>query len=248
MMDYIHKNAKSFYFKGNNIGFLLIHGFTGSAAVMRPLGEYLNNKGFTVKGVLLKGHGTNLSELEKTKWKDWIASAEREYINLKQKCKKIILIGVSMGGVIALNLASKLEVDSTICISTPIKIKNKQAKYAPILKFHKKYLKKPKINNKYLSEYCIGYEKTPVSKISDVLRLIRATKWRLKKVKVPILLIQSNNDNTIDKKSIEYIYDKVNSEIRKVVFLEKGGHLATIGEEKDKLYREIYTFIKQIDI
>jgi esterase/lipase len=48
--------VKEFYFKGNNTGVLLIHGFTGTPSEMRLLGEYLAKKGYTVKGILLKGH------------------------------------------------------------------------------------------------------------------------------------------------------------------------------------------------
>ena len=46
--------------KGANksIGILLVHGFTGSPASMRPWAEYLNQHGYTVTVPLLPGHGT----------------------------------------------------------------------------------------------------------------------------------------------------------------------------------------------
>ena len=43
------------------VGILLVHGFTGSPASMRPWAEYLNQRGYTVKVPLLPGHGTNFT-------------------------------------------------------------------------------------------------------------------------------------------------------------------------------------------
>ncbi|EOD00756.1 alpha/beta hydrolase [Caldisalinibacter kiritimatiensis] len=248
-MNYLHENAKPFYFKGNNIGILLIHGFTGSPAEMRLLGEYLADKGYTVKGILLKGHGTKVEDMEQTNWKDWISSAETELIQLKNKCDKIIVIGLSMGGIIALNLAARFEVDSIISISAPINITNKKAYFSSILKYFKKYEYKPKKElAKDIEDYLIGYDKTPVSVVPHLLKLIRKTKWRLRKVKAPVLILQSKNDNTVKYDSAEYIFNKVGSEIKKLVFLEKSGHVVTVDCERDKAFKEINKFIKDIGI
>jgi carboxylesterase len=39
--------------ENSRIGIILVHGFTGSPASMRPWGEYLNSKGYTVRVPLL---------------------------------------------------------------------------------------------------------------------------------------------------------------------------------------------------
>ena len=52
----VMKEAEEFYFPGNEIGVLVIHGFTGSTQSMRFLGERLAETGFTVFGPRLTGH------------------------------------------------------------------------------------------------------------------------------------------------------------------------------------------------
>jgi carboxylesterase len=47
------KTTEPFFFPGNDTGCLLIHGFTGAPTEMRPLGEFLAGKGYTVLGVRL---------------------------------------------------------------------------------------------------------------------------------------------------------------------------------------------------
>ena len=49
----IIKNAEPFYFPGNSTGCLLIHGFTGAPMEMRPLGDFLAEKGYSVLGIRL---------------------------------------------------------------------------------------------------------------------------------------------------------------------------------------------------
>ena len=62
--------------KNAHVGVLLVHGFTGSPASMRPWGEFLNSKGYTVRVPLLPGHGTQPEDLNKVKWQEWPAKVE----------------------------------------------------------------------------------------------------------------------------------------------------------------------------
>ncbi|WDC84711.1 hypothetical protein PL321_03340 [Caloramator sp. mosi_1] len=79
---------KEYLFEGSDEGCLVIHGFTGTPAELRLLGERLHSKGYTVYGVRLKGHGTNVEEMEKCTYKDWIDSALEGYNLLRSRCKK----------------------------------------------------------------------------------------------------------------------------------------------------------------
>jgi carboxylesterase len=82
--------------KNAHIGILLVHGFTGSPASMRPWGEFLYSKGYTVRVPLLPGHGTHPEHLNKVKWQEWPAKIEFELSQLKKSCDVVFLIGLSM--------------------------------------------------------------------------------------------------------------------------------------------------------
>ncbi|KPU26478.1 hypothetical protein TR13x_09980 [Caloranaerobacter sp. TR13] len=248
-MKYLHDNAKAFYFKGNNIGCLLIHGFTGSPAEMKLLGEFLHKQGCTVNGVLLKGHGTKVEDMEQTTWKDWLSSAEVELIDLKHKCDKVVVIGLSMGGIIALNLAERFNIDAVVSIAAPIKITNRKVYFARVIKYFKKYILKPeKKFDEDVKDYCISYDRTPVALIPHLLKLIRITKRRFKKVKAPILIIQSKNDKTVRYESAEYILKKVGSQFKKLVYLKESGHVVTLDLEREKVFTEIKKFLVEINL
>ena len=86
------------YLQGNQTGCLLLHGFTSSPHDMHLLGEILHKKGYTVHIPLLPGHGTSEKNLKNIKWYQWFEAAKNELFQLRKTCKKVFVIGFSMGG------------------------------------------------------------------------------------------------------------------------------------------------------
>jgi carboxylesterase len=50
-----------------------VHGFIGTPKEMRWLGEYLADLDFSALGVRLVGHATQVEDLIRTCWRDWLA-------------------------------------------------------------------------------------------------------------------------------------------------------------------------------
>ena len=109
-----------FFYKQGNVGCLLIHGFTGYPEEMRGLGQYLAQKGITALGVKLPGHGTKPEDLAGVTWLDWINEVHQTYTQLTQICDKVFVAGFSMGGTLALHLASHAPVAGVISMSAPV--------------------------------------------------------------------------------------------------------------------------------
>jgi len=55
---------EAFFKEGNDVGVLVIHGFTGSPGSMRDLAQFYADQGFTVALPRLAGHGTTPEDLE----------------------------------------------------------------------------------------------------------------------------------------------------------------------------------------
>src|SRR5690349_25061269 len=121
-MPQIIPSTEPFFFPGNEIGCLLTHGFTGTPKEMRWMGEYLHKQGFTVLGVRLAGHATRPEDMIRTRYNDWLASIEDGFRLLSGTAKRIYLMGLSMGGVLSLTLASYLPVRGIVAMATPYKL------------------------------------------------------------------------------------------------------------------------------
>ena len=239
-MEYLHQLAQPFYKEGSQEACLLIHGFTGSPAHMRYLGQSLNDKGYTVKGLLLPGHGTSLKQMEKTNSRDWWTKVESEYQELREKYDRVYVLGLSMGGILSLLLAQEYDVDKVVPIAAPIKLQDKLAYLTPILKYFKRFRRWPEES---IDDYDIGYSGMPVKTVPELLKLMKKAKSNLAKVECPTLIVQSYQDQTVKPVSAEIIHKNITSSDKEILWLEKSGHVCTVGPEKEKLNKEVIKFL-----
>ena len=97
--------AEPFTHVGGSTGALLCHGFTGSPQSLRPWAEYLAEAGLSVWLPRLPGHGTAWQDMARTRWEDWYAEVDRAFDELRAHADEIFVMGLSMGGCLALRLA-----------------------------------------------------------------------------------------------------------------------------------------------
>ncbi len=247
-MKYVHEYAKPFFYEGNDIGCLLIHGFTASPAQMRLLGEELHREGYTVSGILLKGHGTCVEDMEQTTWKDWLKTAHEEYGKLRSRCKKVYVMGLSMGGILSLILAETYPVDKVIAIDAPIRVQDKLTYLTPIAKYFKKYSEwkeGPLGENELGHPYSAGYPKAPLKCVPHLLTLIRTARKGLGSITCPIMVIQSRKDETVEPISAEIIYQGAVSKHKEILWLDRSKHVCTLGPEREYMHKKIVAFLAQ---
>ncbi|MBK7894222.1 MAG: alpha/beta fold hydrolase [Candidatus Promineifilaceae bacterium] len=88
------------------VGALLLHGFPGTPAELRPLGEQLAAAGWATYGPLLPGFGPQIPTLGQKTRHDWLNAARQQWKKVQASHETAVLIGFSMGGALALNLAA----------------------------------------------------------------------------------------------------------------------------------------------
>jgi carboxylesterase len=93
----IRPGAEPWSSDGDATGVLVLHGFTGSPASMRPWGEALAAEGWTVRVPRLPGHGTTWQEMNRTRWEDWYGECERGLRELTSRCDRVFVAGLSTG-------------------------------------------------------------------------------------------------------------------------------------------------------
>ena len=118
-MSYIVPGSEPFYLPGSSIGCLLMHGFSATPEEMRPLGDFLASKGYSLIGVRLAGHANYPRDLKRTRWTDWLDDVENSLALLSKICSHRVLIGQSMSGMIALTAAAQFPVSAVVALSTP---------------------------------------------------------------------------------------------------------------------------------
>ncbi len=212
MGTYLHPHAAPFRFDGPGAdAVVLIHGWTGSPAHFRPLGQELNEAGYTVVAPLLAGHGTAIEDMVGTGWRDWMESALGPALELIDEGKRLHLVGLSMGGVISLLLAPVVDAASVVTINAPQKVWDHRSRLGPIFRGSDRIRPgTPTVPAPIeVLEYQQHYEGTPIGTIAELNDLIRAAHRNLGQVECPALIIQSRADETVKPVSGEIIYDGI---------------------------------------
>ena len=111
--------------EGGPHGALVLHGFTGNPQSMRGLAEAFGAAGFAVDLPLLPGHGTSVDDMLTTDWSDWSAAAEAAYTALAERCDRVVVAGLSMGGSLTAWLASRHpEIAGIVCVNPALSVPN----------------------------------------------------------------------------------------------------------------------------
>ena len=239
--------AEHFAFPGGDVGCLLVHGFTGNPSSMRPMGEYLAEKGFAVVGPRLKGHGTRVEDMFDNTYQDWIASAEAGLEEIRKQCRTVFVSGLSMGATLAMHLAYSHPdtVKGVVPICGPVFMKDPRLVFLPLLRIFAKTfpgvggdLKDPEATE-------LAYDKVSLSALGELLKLCSLVKEELPRIKQPALIFESREDHVVHPSNADYILEHIGSAEKELIWLENSYHVATLDFDKELIFEKTAQFMRR---
>lgn len=241
--------AEPFFFQGNRIGCLLVHGFTGTPKEMRWMGEYLGNLGYTTLGIRLAGHATQPEDMRRMKWEDWASCVEDGYNILKGTTDHIFVIGLSMGGILSLDFAAHHPVSGVVAISTPFALPDDpRLPYIRIISRFMPWMKQPPndFHNPDAAKDHVCYPIIPTRAIIQLRDLLTDMRSSLPLVTVPALLIHSRQDKSVLPSNAEKIFAELGSQQKKLMWVENSGHVIPREPDRQAIFKAIDDFIIRI--
>lgn len=240
--------AEAFELIGGDIAILMVHGFTGSPASIRPWAEGLHRHGFTVKVPRLPGHGTTWEEMNRTSWQDWFGEVEREFLELKKRHRRVFVAGFSMGGALSLRLTSRRgrEIEGLILVNPSIGDERLFMRLVPILKFLIPSIKGRGTDVAQPNPPRHSYGRTPLKALHSLQKLWQLAQQDLPKIDTPLMIGYSINDHVVHPKNSELVIENVGSiDIREVVF-ERSFHNVALDHDLEQLIEESKSFIHDV--
>ena len=248
-MNCILPGAEPFLFPRGRTGCLLLHGFTAAPHEMVRLGAHLANNGYTVLGPRLAGHGTSLDDLARTRWTDWLTSAEDGLNLLRGMCDRIVLMGMSMGGLLSILLAADQPPAGLVLMSTPSMLL--QSPIRPWLKplsLIVPRVKKgppdwfdPSVNTERVAYP--AYSTRAAAEVQDLITHVRAT---LPLVTVPTLILHSRNDTFVVPANAELLLSWLGSKNKKLLMVENSNHLITLDATRQQVFEAARAFVRRV--
>lgn len=232
--------------KNGHIGVVLVHGFTGSPAAMRPWAEFLNARGYTVRVPLLPGHGTKPADLNQIQWPAWPAKVTAEIVELQKHCSQIFVAGLSMGGGTTLHVAAEMgdKLSGIILVNPMIHVRGVSPALALVISRVVKFGKSVgnDIKRTGVTEY--SYDKMPYQGIHQLLTMLQLTRAALPSIKVPLQLFHSADDHTLPVLNTEIIMREVGSTNKSRIELLNSFHVATLDHDSELIFANSLTFIE----
>ena len=230
------------------IGVLVLHGFTGSPASMRPLAEDLAEHGFAVELPLLPGHGTHWKQLRSVTWQDLARETVRAFETLRARTRTCVVLGLSNGGLIALRLAQTRGDDlaGQVLVNPFLFSLDPRVKVLPILKSVLPSI--PGVINDIAKpdQDEVGYDRVPLKSLASVMHLQKEVRVNLPHTRVPTLLFTSRQDHVVDPKNSLEIAERIGASDFEHVWLERSYHVATLDHDYEVIRDDAIEFIERV--
>jgi carboxylesterase len=237
--------------KRETIGVLLLHGFTSHLNTVNGLCPYLEEADVQYRMPILRGHGTRYQDLRGVTARDWYVDAERALIDLWNHVDRVVVVGLSMGGLVALELAMRHpdKIAGVAAVAAALKFKDPLASMTPYLAKLVKYWPSPEsFNDLTLKVNCKNYPRFATDAFSSLWDYSQEIASRLREVHVPIRILQSKKDQIIAPEAANIIYEKVSSTNREIIWYHKSGHEMMQDCEAEAVFRDLMEFVHRFEL
>ncbi len=243
----VSPGAEPFRSDGGPTGVLMLHGFTGSPASMRPIGEWLAGSGLTVLAPRLPGHGTSTEDLSRRHWSEWVGEANAGLTALAGRCDRVVVFAQSMGGAVAVRLAAARPADVAGLAFTNPYVWDRRLFVAPVARYFVRSVRGVASDIRKPGQSEGGYDRIPVSAIATMRELLRAADRDLPLVMAPLLVFRSDEDHAIPRGNAERVLARVGSARKEFVRCPNSYHVITLDHDAEMVRERVLAFVRSLE-
>lgn len=231
------------------LGVLLLHGYTSSLRTVDGLVPLLEEAGLPYRMPVLRGHGTSFEDLKGVTSRDWYVDAEAALFDLASEVDRVAIVGLSMGGLVALELSMNHPdlVAATVTVAAALRFKDPLAGLTPLLaKVVSSWPSPNSFNDLSLKVNCENYPKFTTDSFSSLYAYSQALEARLPELTTPLCALQSKRDQVVAPVAANVIYERVSSPNREIHWFERSGHEMMQDMEADAVFDTIMTYLGKL--
>ena len=205
------------------------------------MATFLHEKGaYTVAGPLLPGHGHEVKDMNKVHWQDWVAAVDDLYNKLTAKCSKVFVLGESMGGLLAMEMAiAHPQIAGVMLFAPALHVPKLGA--AKFLWPFKEYIYKSNTDDSMPWQ---GFNVVPLHAASELLKLQKHVKQHMQEIAQPTYVFQGQLDQSIDPMSSIEIIEGISSSEKELFWMEESTHCILIDKQLPDAESVCLEFIK----
>jgi len=229
----------------SHLGVMVVHGFAGTPHSVMPITTAVHAAGYATVAPQLPGHGTTVDDLARRTWGDWLGDLGEVADDLSRRCDGIAIIGQSMGGTLALQLATmRADVRGIATINAVTQPADPDViEHLEDMIERGKMLQPagdPDIRDPHSHDS--AYAELPRTALLQMTVGAGAVFDVLADVTVPVMVVTSDHDAVVDPANSHAIASRVSGPVTRLR-LANSAHIAALDMDRDLLCDELLSWL-----
>jgi carboxylesterase len=232
-------------------GVLLLHGFGDTPQTLALLARKLHKSGYSLYAPLLPGHGRNIDAFDKSRAADWIGAAKSAFAEMRRRHNSVSVVGLSMGGALAVLLAAELdEIPALVLIAPYLQMPRLLRLAASTHWAWERFVgevnsRDPRsIRDPIEREKNLAYGAVTGRALFELSKLVKLARRSLPSVKAPTLIIQSREDPRCPPAVAEFARQALGAREKKLIWTEGAGHIITVDYGRERVFTEVEHWLR----
>lgn len=232
---------------------LLLHGGGDTPQTLRYLAEHLHERGYCVRAPLLPGHGRTLADFaspSQANSEAWLAASRAEYERLRKSHEWVAIVGLSMGGAIAVRLAAERDDIPVMVLIAPYlgmpPHVRRAARLAHVWGAFRPYVSSTEgrsIHDPREQARSLAYGFFTPAALRALAATVHSARQALPLVSTPTLVINSRQDNRIPVPVAEEAFARLGAPEKAMRWVEGAGHVITVDYGRDTVFGEVSAWL-----
>ena len=225
---------------------LLLHGCGDTPQTLRYLAADLASRGYSVRAPLLPGHGRTLREFAATGADDWLEAARVELGAMQARHGDVALVGLSMGGALAAELAAgHPELPALVlaapylCMPDPLQRVLGAHRFWSALLPYVPGLGEASIRDVAEREHNLAYGYFTPKLLYELRRVVELGVAALPRITAPTLMLQSPEDNRVPAAAAQRAFDLIGAAEKHLVWTTGNSHVITVDFGRELVFEQI---------
>lgn len=225
-------------------GVLFIHGFTGGPYEVKPFVSYIQKyTDWAVEVPTLPGHGVTL-DLHRVSADNWLMEAELAIRRLRKRVDRVIVVGFSMGGLIAMYLTLRYPVDKLVLLSAAAKYISPRVLLDDVRIVLTESITKNYTPNTFYHLYNYKLANTPLKATYEFFKIVKTVRPYYGSIKCPVCIVQGKKDGIVPFVTAEYLYKKIGAREKILLTSPTGKHHICYSLDNEEWFAKALQFMK----
>lgn len=250
------RGVNELFAEGRAPAVVAFHGFGGTAAELMPVLRAVAAAGFAVDAALLPGHGTRVEDLQGHTFDSWLVAARARATAAADRHGRVVLLGFSMGSLLALKLASERPpwlagvavLGNALTVrahtSVPLGVWAWSGRPMPDI-----YFIKPMpgdLVDPTLMDTVVTYDRHPLQAALEVYRAGPRVRAVVKEVDAPTLILHGRRDRVCSWKNAPWLASHIGARDVSVRIFEQSAHVLACDGEREEVAAEVVRFFGRL--